>query len=73
MANVQDNQSTSIRSLKQVTGMPVKSTKGLLLSHKPYHSHYPLSTTSSEISGKEREYSLAVWLKNYGNYLALIF
>nr|GEY49769.1 hypothetical protein [Tanacetum cinerariifolium] len=65
MAYVQDNQSTAIRSLKEVTGIPVKSTKGLLLSNKPYQSHYPLSTTSSKINGKEREYSFAVWFKNY--------
>ena len=72
MVYVQDNQSTATRSLKEVTGIPVRSTKGLLLSNKPYQSHYPLSTTSSKINGKEKEYSFVVWFKNYGNYLALI-
>lgn len=77
MANVIGNQITGIcqimdpRSLKHVTRIPIRSTKGLLLS-KSYQPNYPLSTTSSKINGIEREGSFAVWIKNYGNFLALI-
>ncbi|KAM0016033.1 putative GEM-like protein [Helianthus debilis subsp. tardiflorus] len=53
------------RSLKHVTGIPIRSTKGLLLS-KPYQPHYnTLSTAASKINGLEREDSFAVWIKNY--------
>nr|XP_043608022.1 GEM-like protein 7 [Erigeron canadensis] len=49
-----------------VIGIPVRSTKGLLLC-KPYQSDYTLSNTSttSKIIGVEREDSFAVWIKNY--------
>ncbi|KAI3787339.1 hypothetical protein L1987_41742 [Smallanthus sonchifolius] len=57
-------QNTDPRSLKQVTGIRIGSTKGLLLS-KPYQPHYPLSTATSKINGLEREDSFAVWIKNY--------
>ncbi|XP_076889123.1 GEM-like protein 7 [Bidens hawaiensis] len=52
------------RCLKHVTGIPITSSKGLLLS-KPYQPHYALSTAASKINGLERENSFAVWIKNY--------
>ncbi|KAI3728609.1 hypothetical protein L6452_17247 [Arctium lappa] len=51
------------RFAKHVIGIPIRSTKGLLLS-KPYQPHYSLSTTSSKMNGIEREDSFAAWIKN---------
>ncbi|KAI3502051.1 hypothetical protein L1887_30082 [Cichorium endivia] len=52
------------RFLKHVMGISNRSTDGLL-SSEPYQPHRPLSTTSSKTNGIEREYSFAVWIKNY--------
>ena len=47
-----------------VTGIPMKSTRGLLLS-KPYEPNYPLSTTKTNVV--KRKGSFAVSIKNHGN------
>ncbi|KAI3694046.1 hypothetical protein L1987_77004 [Smallanthus sonchifolius] len=70
MAGVLGNQLAAIcqsadpRSSKQVTGIRIGSTNGLLLC-KPYQPHYPLSTATSKINGLEGKDSFAVWIKNY--------
>ncbi|KAI3502046.1 hypothetical protein L1887_30077 [Cichorium endivia] len=52
---------------KHDTGVAFKSTSGLLLS-EPYESRYPLSATSSKVSGIEREGGFAVdGLKNHAS------
>ncbi|KAI3728606.1 hypothetical protein L6452_17244 [Arctium lappa] len=50
------------RLLGSVMGVPMTSTRGLLLS-KPYEPHYPLST--SKVNGIERKGSFAVSIKNH--------
>ena len=57
---------------KHVLGIPIRPTKELLLFN-PNPSQYPLSTTSCKINGIEREDGFAVWIKNYGKFLAPIF
>ena len=49
-----------------VMGIPMTSTRGLLLS-KPYEPHFPLST--SKIKGIERKDSFSVQIKNHGNFI----
>lgn len=53
---------------KHVLGVPMKSTRGLLLS-KPYNQpDNSLSSTYSKINDMEREGSFADWIKNHGTY-----
>ncbi|KAD5317119.1 hypothetical protein E3N88_17065 [Mikania micrantha] len=54
------------RSFKHLTGVQIRSTKGLPLS-KLDQPHYPLSTAASTSNGLERDHSFAIWLKNYAS------